>query len=307
MKAALADAETVLADPAATKDDVAAAIDALTEAESRLVPVTDACRDELFALVQAADDKNQEDYTASSWADYKAYTEEARSMVNDPNATAEKMQKMIDDLTAAEKALVNIVELRGAVAGYADKDQVNYTTDSWKPVEDARVLMRKSADASQKVTREEVDAALEALKNVDLVDVSELKQIVAEAEKAQEEDYEEAAWNTLQDLLKEIKEEVLVSGTAEQVQTAVQDLKAALEDVKEEPEDPDKPDPLPPEEIPGTGDSGNGQNGTGNGNAGGSDKDKAVKTGDMADVMPYAAVMILAGAAAAVAVRRKRS
>ena len=77
--------------------------------------------------------------------------------------------------------------------------------------------------------------------------------------------------------------------------------------MKEEPEDPDKPDPLPPEEIPGTGDSGNGQNGAGSGNAGGSDKDKAVKTGDMTDVMPYAAVMILAGAAAVVAVRRKRS
>ena len=132
---------------------------------------------------------------------------------------------------------------------------------------------------------------------------------MAEAEKAQEEDYEEAAWNTLQDLLKKTKEEVLVSGTAKQVQTAVQDLKAALEDVKEEPEDPDKPDPLPPEEIPGTGtgDSGNGQPGAGNGNAGGSDKDKAVKTGDMANVMPYAAGMIFAGAAAAVAVRRKRS
>ena len=139
--------------------------------------------------------------------------------------------------------------------------------------------------------------------------MSELKQIVAEAEKAQEEDYEEAAWNTLQDLLKKTKEEVLVSGTAKQVQTAVQDLKAALEDVKEEPEDPDKPDPLPPEEIPGTGtgDSGNGQPGAGNGNAGGSDKDKAVKTGDMANVMPYAAAMIFAGAAVAVAVRRKRS
>ena len=309
MKTALADAEKVLADPAASKDDVTAAIDALTAAESQLVTVTKDCRDKLFALVQAADNKNQEDYTASSWADYKACTEEARSMVNDPNATAEKMQKMIDDLTAAEKALVNIVELRDAVAGYADKDQVNYTTDSWKPVEDARVLMGKAADASQKVTQEEVDAALEALKNADLVDVSELKQIVAEAEKAQEEDYEEAAWNTLQDLLKKTKEEVLVSGTAKQVQTAVQDLKAALEDVKEEPEDPDKPDPLPPEEIPGTGtgDSGNGQPGAGNGNAGGSDKDKAVKTGDMANVMPYAAGMIFAGAAAAVAVRRKRS
>ncbi|MBS5399931.1 MAG: NPCBM/NEW2 domain-containing protein [Lachnospiraceae bacterium] len=309
MKTALADAEKVLADPAASKDDVTAAIDALTAAESQLVTVTKDCRDKLFALVQAADNKNQEDYTASSWADYKACTEEARSMVNDPNATAEKMQKMIDDLTAAEKALVNIVELRDAVAGYADKDQVNYTTDSWKPVEDVRVLMGKAADASQKVTQEEVDAALEALKNADLVDVSELKQIVAEAEKAQEEDYEEAAWNTLQDLLKKTKEEVLVSGTAKQVQTAVQDLKAALEDVKEEPEDPDKPDPLPPEEIPGTGtgDSGNGQPGAGNGNAGGSDKDKAVKTGDMANVMPYAAAMIFAGAAAAVAVRRKRS
>ena len=46
-----------------------------------------------------------------------AYTEEARGMVNDPNASAEEMQEMIDDLTAAEKALVNIVDLRDAVAG----------------------------------------------------------------------------------------------------------------------------------------------------------------------------------------------
>lgn len=310
MEKALADAEKVLSDPAASKDDVTAAVEALTAAEDELVTVTDACRGELWALVQAADDKNQEDYSAASWADYAAYTEEARTLVNDPNASAEKMQDMIDELTAAEKALVDITVLKAAVAEYADKDQVNYTTDSWKPVEDARVLMQKAQDPSQKVTEDEIDEVLKGLDKVKLVDVSELKQLVAEADKAEKEDYEEAAWKTLQELLKSIKEETLVSGTQDDVQSAVQDLKAALADVKDdEPDDPDKPDPLPPEEIPGgnTGNTGSGNAGGNSGGGSGSDADKAVKTGDASNVMPYMAGMILAGAAAAVIVRRKRS
>lgn len=230
--------------------------------------------------------------------------------MNDPNASAEKMQDMIDELTAAEKALVDITELKAAVAEYADKDQVNYTTDSWKPVEDARVLMQKAQDPSQKVTEDEIDEVLKGLDKVKLVEVSELKQLVAEADKAEKEDYEEAAWKTLQELLKSIKEETLVSGTEDDVQSAVQDLKAALADVKDdEPEDPDKPDPLPPEEIPGgnTGNTGSGNAGGNSGGGSGSDADKAVKTGDASNVMPYMAGMILAGVAASVIVRRKRS
>lgn len=306
-------AENVLADPAASNEDVTAAIDALEKAEAGIVTVTDAYRAELLQLVQAFEAKNEEDYSAASWTAYETLVEEARVLMNDPDAAAEDMKDMIDELAAVEEALVYTAGLRDAAAGYADKDQVNYTVDSWKPVEEARVLMRRTLDPGDPVSQTEVDEALKALEAAELIDVSELKQIIAEAEKAQKEDYEEDAWNTLQGLITKIKEEVLVSGTAEEVEKATADLSAALADVKDdEPEEPDKPDPLPPEEIPGggTGSNGSGQGGADGGHAGsGSGAGSAAKTGDQTAGMLWisAAGLLLAAAAAAVAARKIRS
>lgn len=306
-------AENVLADPAASNEDVTAAIDALEKAEAGLVTVTDACRAELLQLVQAFEAKNEEDYSAASWTAYETLAEEARVLMNDPDAAAEDMKDMSDELAAAEEALIYTAGLRDAATGYADKDQVNYTVDSWKPVEEARVLMRRTLDPGDPVSQTEVDEALKALEAAELIDVSELKQIIAEAEKAQKEDYEEDAWNTLQGLITKIKEEVLVSGTAEEVEKAAADLSAALADVKDdEPEEPDKPDPLPPEEIPGggTGSNGSGQGGADGGHAGsGSGAGSAAKTGDQTAGMLWisAAGLLLAAAAAAVAARKIRS
>ncbi len=130
MKTALADAENVLADPAASNEDVTAAIDALEKAEAGLVTVTDAYRAELLRLVQAFEAKNEEDYSAASWTAYETLAEEARVLMNDPDAAAEDMKDMRDELAAAEEALIYTAGLRDAVAGYADKDQVNYTVDS---------------------------------------------------------------------------------------------------------------------------------------------------------------------------------
>lgn len=306
-------AENVLADPAASNEDVTAAIDALEKAEAGIVTVTDAYRAELLQLVQAFEAKNEEDYSAASWTAYETLVEEARVLMNDPDAAAEDMKDMIDELAAVEEALIYTAGLRDAAAGYADKDQVNYTVDSWKPVEEARVLMRRTLDPGDPVSQTEVDEALKALEAAELIDVSELKQIIAEAEKAQKEDYEEDAWNTLQGLITKIKEEVLVSGTAEEVEKATADLSAALADVKDdEPEEPDKPDPLPPEEIPGggTGSNGSGQGGADGGHAGsGSGAGSAAKTGDQTAGMLWisAAGLLLAAAAAAVAARKIRS
>lgn len=306
-------AENVLADPAASNEDVTAAIDALEKAEAGIVTVTDAYRAELLQLVQAFEAKNEEDYSAASWTAYETLAEEARVLMNDPDAAAEDMKDMIDELAAVEEALVYTAGLRDAAAGYADKDQVNYTVDSWKPVEEARVLMRRTLDPGDPVSQTEVDEALKALEAAELIDVSELKQIIAEAEKAQKEDYEEDAWNTLQGLITKIKEEVLVRGTAEEVEKAAADLSAALADVKDdEPEEPDKPDPLPPEEIPGggTGSNGSGQGGADVGHAGsGSGAGSAAKTGDQTAGMLWisAAGLLLAAAAAAVAARKIRS
>lgn len=306
-------AENVLADPAASNEDVTAAIDALEKAEAGLVTVTDACRAELLQLVQAFEAKNEEDYSAASWTAYETLAEEARVLMNDPDAAAEDMKDMSDELAAAEEALIYTAGLRDAAAGYADKDQVNYTVDSWKPVEEARVLMRRTLDPGDPVSQTEVDEALKALEAAELIDVSELKQIIAEAEKAQKEDYEEDAWNTLQGLITKIKEEVLVRGTAEEVEKAAADLSAALADVKDdEPEEPDKPDPLPPEEIPGggTGSNGSGQGGADGGHAGsGSGAGSAAKTGDQTAGILWISVagLLLAAAAAAVAARKIRS
>ena len=275
--------------------------------------VTDAYRAELLQLVQAFEAKNEEDYSAASWTAYETLAEEARVLMNDPDAAAEDMKDMIDELAAVEEALVYTAGLRDAAAGYADKDQVNYTVDSWKPVEEARVLMRRTLDPGDPVSQTEVDEALKALEAAELIDVSELKQIIAEAEKAQKEDYEEDAWNTLQGLITKIKEEVLVSGTAEEVEKATADLSAALADVKDdEPEEPDKPDPLPPEEIPGggTGSNGSGQGGADGGHAGsGSGAGSATKTGDQTAGILWISVagLLLAAAAAAVAARKIRS
>lgn len=130
MKTALADAENVLADPAASNEDVTAAIDALEKAEAGLVTVIDAYRAELLRLVQAFEAKNEEDYSAASWTAYETLAEETRVLMNDPDAAAEDMKDMRDELAAAEEALIYTAGLRDAVAGYADKDQVNYTVDS---------------------------------------------------------------------------------------------------------------------------------------------------------------------------------
>ena len=167
-----------------------------------------------------------------------------------------------------------------------------------------------------------------------LVDISALKSLVTEAENLKKDDYEEDAWQTLQNEMSKAKV-LYQEATKEQVAEQLKALQAAMENVKE-PDKPIDPDPEPPvdpnPEPPidngngngngngsgnGNGNSSGNGNGNNNGNSGGSGNNSGnntsggthgtAKTGDTTPIALWGALFVAASAGiACIFVKRRK-
>ena len=100
-------------------------------------------RTALAAAVDAAEDRNEADYTPASWAAFADALAEARGALADTNATQQQIDDATEALTTAQAALVtraDLSALQAAVTAANQRVEADYTPNSWTPFVTARYM-----------------------------------------------------------------------------------------------------------------------------------------------------------------------
>ena len=252
-------AKDVLDNPAATQEEVNAALTALTKARevlkkpSQPTPTVD--KSKLQAKTEQINSENlvADDYTSESWEELQQALQKAETVLKDPNATQEEVDAALTALTKAREGLkksdqptptVDKTKLQAKVDEIAAEnlDEDDYTKDSWRELEKA-LEKAEAVLGDPNSTQKEVDAALSALKKAreglkkpgePTVDKSKLEAKVDEIvdEDLDEDDYTGSSWRKLEKALKQAKD-VLADpdATQDEVDEALAELKKARRDL----------------------------------------------------------------------------
>src|SRR5699024_9408900 len=219
---ALEDAQAVLANEAATQEEVDAALETLKNAASGLtkaeIPVpVDKNAIKVVAGIYSTYDETE--YTKESWAVFAQALEDAQAVLANEAATQEEVDAALETLKNAASGLTkaeipvpvdkNAIKV---VAGiYKTYDETEYTKESWaviaQALEDAQTVL-----ANEAATQEEVDAALETLKNAASgltkaeipvpVDKNAIKVVAGIYKTYDETEYTKESWTILEEALK---------------------------------------------------------------------------------------------------------
>lgn len=169
---ALASAEAVLADPAATQAEVNAAWTDLCDAIHLLDFKTDFTR--LDALIARAEALNEADWTPESFATLQSALENAREVRNRPEsltevsiqAACEALQSALDGLVRKDSQQVDVSLLRMMVSVTSDVDLDAYVPagqDAFKAALERAQALLAAYDAGETVEQSDVDAAADEL------------------------------------------------------------------------------------------------------------------------------------------------
>lgn len=261
--AKLEEAKAVLGKPDATNKEYVDAHNALYEAARALKPLDDeALTNNLAEVVKKAEALKEEDYTSDSWSLFKKALDEAKAVLGNKDATPQQkqvaaglLQTAMDDLTF--KPVVQEVDktaLNKAIKDAKGYKESDYTQASWSLFKEA-FDHASAVAASQTATQEEVNQAKDLLvaamgqleaKKPEKVDKSKLEALVAEATDYKEKDYTASTFKSFRNAL-DAAIQVLASdnATKEQVKTAYNQLKAAMEQlvlITGQPNDVQTPD-----------------------------------------------------------------
>lgn len=253
---ALAAAEEVLADDSATQEDVREALKVLRLAEIDLEKVEDSeevDKSELERAVKSAKERVAEDYTAESWSEFADALAVAEEVLADDSAIQEEVQAALKNLVIAEIDLekieepeeINKAELAKAVKSAKQRDEADYTPESWSKFAKA-LATAEEVLTDDSATQEEVQAALKDLiiaetslekiseEEPEEVDKTKLAAAVESAKDKKQADYTAESWKPFVAALKEA-ERVLVNedATQEDVQKALDDLRDAENNLAE--------------------------------------------------------------------------
>ena len=289
LKTAVAEAYQVYMNEDATADEIRTAIRTLSEKAQELWLIVS--KAELNALIESAEAISADGYTDLTYRALQAAITAAKSAAANDNATTSEVTQAITDLASAiagletitldTSALEHEIELAEAILANID-DYVPSTVEGLQEKVDAAKAALSAA------TQEEIDAATKTLREARLTartkaDVSALEEIIAYANSLDLSGYSRASVLALNQTIAQSKllfgdEEV----SQETVNAAVEDIQNAIDAL--EPASVTTPD--------------NGNSGT---TAGSTNTAVATQTGMML------ALLAAAGAAAAIAYRRKRS
>ena len=154
-----------------------------TTVETTLRNAIDALKDaaditNLSGLIEKVQKLNKADYTVDSWNNLEAAYNKALEVLENTTATQEQVDKACDDLDRAINALVKApivadkTELLKAIEAAKDLVEKDYTSESWKTLQDALDAANKVV-ANKDATQEEIDAAVDAIN--DAIDKLEAK------------------------------------------------------------------------------------------------------------------------------------
>ena len=159
-----------------------------TTVETTLRNAIDALKDaaditNLSGLIEKVQKLNKADYTVDSWNNLEAAYNKALEVLENTTATQEQVDKACDDLDRAINALVKApivadkTELLKAIEAAKDLVEKDYTSESWKTLQDALDAANKVV-ANKDATQEEIDAAVDAIS--DAIDKLEAKPVEPE-------------------------------------------------------------------------------------------------------------------------------
>lgn len=175
LKTALTDAETLSKDANASKSDIAAAIQAISDAKKGLKTKVAAKKEELNSLLTAVYDdlmKNGNTYTVASYNNAVTVYKAVKDVPGKDGVTVAELEKAINDLTAAKKALVRqeTADLEKAKENasaalknaeeIADAGQKDYEAASWKAFDAAYKALKNAPADADKATLESLTLAL---------------------------------------------------------------------------------------------------------------------------------------------------
>lgn len=222
--------------------------------------------------------KNEEDYTEESWKPFEVALDMAIEVNEDNEATQREISQALSELNARMKGLVkregenpdpepeevDKSELIDAIDRAEEKNEEDYTPETWRPfIEslEAAIIVRDNSEATQ---REVDDAVYELNDKMDelveeepsspepVVNKSELIDAIDRAERMNKEDYTIETWEDLEIAL-ETAIEVIddLEATQSEVDRALEDLNAAIEglEIKENSVEPSITNILPDQDI----------------------------------------------------------
>lgn len=171
-----------------------------------------ATTDELSALIAEAEALDETVYSESTWTALQNALAEAKAVAADPAAAPEAIDAAYAAVSAAKEALADVAQLKEfaeAFEAMADANLLsNYSAGSvavLAALVDEAVILAEDPDA----TRAEVEALLIAIAtaNSELVDLSELKAMLAEVRMYMDEglymQYTQGSWDLLMDVYHE--------------------------------------------------------------------------------------------------------
>ena len=162
-EAALAEAEKVNADAAATQETVDAAYENLLEMIHHLDFTGNTS--ELKVLVDVAKGLNEEVYTPETWAPFAEALKAAEAVLADENATQAQVQAAHDNLRNAEfglRLIPNKDALEDLINKVENMDLSKYSDDVQKEIRSA-LDNAKAVMADENATQDDVDGAVKLL------------------------------------------------------------------------------------------------------------------------------------------------
>ena len=164
-KEALKNAQTLIEQEDATKEQLDEALKQLQDARTQLV--LKATDDEVNALKALMDQYQEKDYTASSWKKFEKVYNDVKAALENENTSAD-VQALTNTLKEAAQKLVKRGNLNG-IHGLLDQikqlDSKKYTEASYSKLIDVVTEISKKLENSSEMTQEEVDALVSELQN----------------------------------------------------------------------------------------------------------------------------------------------
>ena len=175
LKTALATADTLSKDANASKSDIAAAIQAISDAKKGLKTKVATKKEELNSLLTAVYDdlmKNGNTYTVASYNNAVTVYKAVKDLPGKDGVTVAELEKAIKDLNDAKDALVlqetadlekakeNAANTLKDAAAIADAGQKDYEEASWKAFDAAYKALKNAPADADKATLESLTLAL---------------------------------------------------------------------------------------------------------------------------------------------------
>lgn len=161
---AIADAETAFAaisDPSEAQGLIDSLKAAVTAFEASVISVD---RKPLLALINAFDDLNQADYDIDTWSAYAEAIESGKALYEEAAVSLTQINDACSEIEAKYAALTKLDReaLRTAIDEFENKNEKDYTAESWKAAKKAYDNAVKLYQ-SDSVKQSELDKATEAL------------------------------------------------------------------------------------------------------------------------------------------------